>query len=158
MKKYILICCISFLFHSCEKDDFCTQNTVTPKLILRFYDTKDKTKTKKVERLSIIATSKKDSLYVNQSVDSIAVPLNSSTKETVYTLKMNSVDGAKTNNKTATLTVKYTTEEEYVSRSCGFKVIFNNITIAGTPWIESFSTSSIKSINNQSNAHVKIYH
>ena len=48
---------------------------------------------KAVQRLSIIAQGKTDSLFTNQTTDSIAIPLNSLAKETVYTLKMNSVDG-----------------------------------------------------------------
>ncbi|RBW55735.1 MULTISPECIES: DUF6452 family protein [Tenacibaculum] len=161
MKKYIYIIIISFMgLSSCEKDDFCTQNPVTPSLILRFHDKDDVTKKKSVERFSIIAVGKTDSLFVDRNTDSIAIPLNGLDTKTVYTLKMNDVDNIKTNNKIATLTINYTTEEEYISRSCGYRFIFKDITLtSSTPsWINSLSTKDVSIINNQIKAHVQVFH
>lgn len=159
MKKYLIVFCLILAgITSCEKDDFCDQNPVTPNLILRFYDINNTTQLKTVERLSIIAQSKTDSLYTNQNTDSIAIPLNSLTEKTIYTLKTNTVNGATANNQIATLTITYTPKNEFVSRSCGFRVIFNDATFEKTGWINSLSTNSIPTINNQANAHLKIYH
>ena len=42
MKKYIFLLFICFVgISSCEKDDFCVQDPVTPNLVLRFYDKDD---------------------------------------------------------------------------------------------------------------------
>ena len=56
MKKYIFIIFICLIgISSCEKDDFCVQDSVTPNLVLRFYDKNDVFQLKQVERFSIIA-------------------------------------------------------------------------------------------------------
>ncbi|CAM1353744.1 DUF6452 family protein [Tenacibaculum insulae] len=159
MKKYIFLLCISFIgFLSCEKDDFCVQNPVTPNLVLRFYDKDDITQLKSVQRLSLIAQGKTDSLFTNRTTDSIAIPLNSLASETVYTLKMNETDNLIINNKIATLTIKYNPEDDYVSRSCGYRVIYNDVDLTHTSWIDNLSTSTITTINNQTKAHVQVYY
>ncbi|MGY0408071.1 MAG: DUF6452 family protein [Polaribacter sp.] len=162
MKKRILFFFVSIVFFSaCEKDDFCLKNPVTPKLIITFYDATNRETPKKVQHFSLAAKSKgKDSLFVNQSLDSIAIPLNSLASETVYTLKKNTVNGAITDNKYATLTIKYDTEEEYISRSCGYKVIFKNLelTTDSNTWIIGFTPSTLTAIDNQNTAHVQIFH
>lgn len=161
MKKIFYLGILALLgLTSCEKDDFCTSSPVTPNLVLRFYDNSDQTKTKNVSRLSIIAQGKTDSLVINQSLDSIAIPLNSAATTTVYTLKINEVDGKIANNQISTLTINYKAQEEYVSRSCGYRYIFNNVTVtapSGT-WIQSLTPTDVNTIDNQSRAHVKIYH
>lgn len=143
---------------SCEKDDFCEFSSPTPNLVLRFYDKDVNDELKIVQRMSIIAQGKSDSLYTNRSVDSIAIPLNTNASETIYTFKRNEVDGNLANNETATLTIKYTPEEEYLSRSCGFRFVFKDITFEKTGWIDSLSITTLESINSQQNAHVNIFH
>ena len=159
MKKYIFLLFICFIgISSCEKDDFCVKNPVTPSLILRFYDKDDTSLKKKVQRFSMIAQGKTDSLFINQITDTIAIPLNSLAKETIYTLKMNSADGNKINNQLATLTIKYNPEDNYVSRSCGYRVVFKDINIEHTGWIDNLSTSTITNLDNQTKAHVQVYY
>ena len=158
MKKYILFFVLMAGLLSCERDDFCVQNPVTPNLVLRFYDKDDNSQTKIVERLSIIAQGKTDSLFTNQTTDSIAIPLNSLDSETVFTLKMNNIDNTIANNQIATLTVKYDKEDVYVSRSCGFRVIYKDVNLTHTGWIDNLSTSLITNIDNQAKAHVQVYH
>lgn len=158
MKKCILFFVLIAGFFSCEKDDFCVQNPVTPNLVLRFYDKDDINELKAVQRLSIIAQGKTDSLFTNQTTDSIAIPLNSLAKETIYTLKMNSIDNTIANNQIATLTVKYNPEDDYVSRSCGYRVIYKDVNLEYTTWIDNLSTSLITNIDNQARAHVQVYY
>ncbi|MBA6156989.1 hypothetical protein H3Z83_10715 [Tenacibaculum sp. S7007] len=159
MKKYIFLLILVFIgISACEKDDFCVQNPVTPNLVLRFYDKDDTSQLKAVQRLSIIAQGKTDSLFTGQTTDSIAIPLNSLAQETIYTLKMNSVDGNIANNQTATLTIKYNPEDDYVSRSCGFRVIYKDVNLEYTSWIDNLSTSQITNIDNQARAHVQVYY
>ncbi|RLJ99628.1 DUF6452 family protein [Tenacibaculum discolor] len=158
MKKYIALFILLVGLTACEKDDFCTQNPVTPNLVLRFYDIDNTNDLKSVERLSVIAEGKTDSLFTNRTTDSIAIPLNSLSQKTVYTLKMNDVDGNIANNKTATLTIEYNPEKDFVSRSCGFRIIYENVTLSNTGWINSLSTTEVPLIDNQASAHVQVFH
>ncbi len=162
MKKNILLLLfLSLINIACEKDDFCTENPVTPNLVLRFYDTSDASALKSVERLSVVAQGRTDTLaaYTSITTDSIAIPLNSMENQTVYLLKMNNVDGNINNNQLATLTVSYTTEEEYVSRSCGFRIIYNDLTlVSDNSWIKSLTPETLTIINSQNSAHVQVFH
>jgi len=162
MKKNILILfLIAMISVACEKDDICIDNPLTPSLILRFYDTSDAAALKSVERLSVVAQGRTDTLadYTSVTTDSIAIPLNSIENQTVYILKMNDDDGNISNNQLATLTVSYTTEETYVSRPCGFKITFNDLALsADTSWIQSLTPATVTTIDNQNTAHVQIFH
>ena len=155
----LFILCIA-IFSSCEKDDFCTKNPVTPMLILRFYDAAERDVFKEAQYLSVWAEGKDTlSAYTSISKDSIAIPLNSITSETIYHLKKNSVDGNLANNQTATFTIQYTPVEDFVSRSCGYRILFNEVTFsADASWMQDFTPSTLTTIENQSAAHVKIYH
>ena len=156
-KNILYIFLFAFIFSACEKDDICLSPT-TPKLILRFYDSANPTEFKSVPNFSAIAESKTDSLFVGQTLDSIAIPLNTNGTQTVYKFKT-SITGNRADRKYNTITVKYTTEEIFVSRSCGLKSIFNTVTIASdNGWFQSFTPNSITSIDNETSAHVKIYH
>ena len=151
MKKTpLLIFLIIILISACEKDDFCTQNPVTPNLVLRFYDDTNRETLKSIDVLYVWAEGK-DSIYTNVSTDSIAIPLNSLATETIY----NFSDGTTVNK----FTITYTPEEEYVSRSCGFRVIFNDATFTSdNTWITDFTPSTLTTINSQSSAHVQVFH
>tara|TARA_R110002126_G_scaffold291772_2_gene457568 strand:+ start:30755 stop:31207 length:453 start_codon:yes stop_codon:yes gene_type:complete len=150
MKKiigFVLLCII--LITACEKDDFCIQNPVTPKLILRFYDANDRTTTKNADALYVWAEGK-DSLFVNVVTDSLVIPLNSNTEQTVYNFSKGNV--------VEQFTINYTTENEYISRSCGFRVIYNNLSFTpSNNWITDFSTIET-TVENQNAAHVQVFH
>ncbi|WP_435414898.1 DUF6452 family protein [Polaribacter aestuariivivens] len=161
MKKTFLFLLLILVFISaCEKDDFCLQNPVTPSLVIRFYDNTNRETPKRVQRLSIIAEGRTDSLFVNSALDSIAIPLNVFSSETKYILKKNATNGATANNEIANFTITYDTQEDYVSRSCGYKVTFNNVTFSAdaNSWITDFTPTTITTINNQNTAHVQIFH
>lgn len=150
MKRFLIIV-ISLLLFSCEQDDFCTENPVTPNLVIRFFDKNDVKQLKKVKKLSIWAEAK-DTIYKNISVDSLAIPLNPLDKKTIYNL-------SKGKNLISKITIEYEVKNEYISRSCGYKVIYDNLKATNTKnsWINSLSTTT-KTINNQNNAHLKVYH
>lgn len=152
MKKSILfIFLILIIISSCEKDDFCTQNPVTPNLILRFYDDVNRETLKNVDSFYVWAEGK-DTIFENVSTDSIYIPLNSLTTETVYNLS--------TGNTINKFTIKYIPEEEYISRSCGYRVLFNDVTFTtnSSTWIKGFTPSNLTTINNQNTAHVQVFH
>jgi len=137
---------------SCTKDDFCLQNPVTPNLVLRFYDNTNKESTKSVNTLYVWAEGKDTIADFNGvSLDSIYIPLNSLTTETVYNFS-NGTD-------VDTFTITYTPKEDYVSRSCGYKVIFNDVTFySDNTWIQEFTPSTLTTLDSQNTAHVQIYH
>ena len=149
MKKICLIIVLFSLISACEKDDFCTQNPVTPKLVLRFYDVTTRTQPKAVESLYVWASGK-DSIIVNQSLDSISIPLNSITTQTVYNFSKGSVVNQ--------FTITYTTSQIYVSRSCGFKVNFNDVVFnSNNTWIKNINATTT-TVDKQNAAHVQIFH
>lgn len=156
-KNILYIFLFAFVFNACEKDDICLSPT-TPRLVLRFYDSANPTEFKSVPNFSAIAENKTDSLFTDLSLDSIAIPLNTNGTQTIYNLKTSSTGNIAENvyNK---LTISYTTEEVFVSRSCGLKSIFKSVTITSdNGWFQSLTPNSITSIDNETSAHVKIYH
>jgi len=161
MKKFILIFFIFLSFYSCQKDDICI-DPITPNLIIRFYDFADNSILKKADNLQI-KNIDIDSIYSNNlaSTDSVAIPLNINKDITKYVLTINSIDSILTNSDT--ITISYTRKPTFVSRSCGFKTVFNDVSISLTAdnnnWIKNISTiDSILNITNETKAHVKILH
>jgi len=161
MKKIILIFLLFLSFYSCQKDDICI-DPITPNLIIRFYDFADNSILKTVDNLQI-KNIDIDSIYNNNivSTDSIAIPLNINQDITKYVLSINSNDQALINSDT--ITISYIRKPTFVSRSCGFKTLFNDVKISLTTdndnWIKSISTvDSLQNITNEKKAHVKILH
>ena len=150
MRKIITILLLLILIIAgCEKDDFCTQNPVTPNLVLSFYDANNRETLKSVE--IYVWAEGKDSIYEGTSQDSIFVPLNSMDIETSYNFSVGNVVNQ--------FTIKYTPEEKYVSRSCGFRVLFNEVTFTSdNTWITDFTPETLTTIDNQNEAHVQIFH
>jgi len=150
---------VLIIIYSCERDDFCLSNPVTPNLVIRLHDVDDEDDTKQIDSLTIWAEGN-DVLYSNTTTDSIVLPLNTLTTNTVYNL-LHLEDGEEI---LETFTISYTPEEEYVSRSCGFRIIFNETSLNRDTegnenvWISSFTPDTITTINNQGSAHVKIFH
>ena len=143
---------------SCERDDICI-DPVTPKLIVRFYDKDHPTELKKVTDLQV----KIDSLDtfipygITSDTDSIAIPLRIDTDLTNYRFIKNYEDT--TNEVSDDFTVNYERELEFVSRSCGYKTIFNNISISNLSnnWIDHISIKQ-QNILNEKEAHLYVYH
>ncbi|MBT6377102.1 MAG: hypothetical protein HOJ72_02535 [Flavobacterium sp.] len=157
MKKYYLfLLLIALLISSCEKDDFCIE-PITPNMIIRFYNATNISETKAVNDLTI-NISNLDSIYTNVSLDSVVIPLDVTSNQIIYNFSSGS--------NLDILTIDYEIEEVFVSRSCGFKAIFNNVTITSdvsNDWIIGLTetlenTITIPTINDESAAHVQIFH
>jgi hypothetical protein len=149
----VSILLIGLVFSACEKDDFCIQNPVTPKLILGFYDAENRETLKPANNLYVWAENavRKDSLFKNISTDSLVIPLNRFATETIYNFSKDSIVNQ--------FTVQYTTQDEYVSRSCGFRTVFNNVIFSSNnTWIMDFTTETEIIIDNQNEAHAQIFH
>tara|TARA_B110000908_G_C10154486_1_gene402970 strand:+ start:398 stop:865 length:468 start_codon:yes stop_codon:yes gene_type:complete len=154
--KTITLLLLFFLIvlSACEKDDFCIQNPVTSKLIIRFYDDTNRETKKRVQDLSIFSDINSDTIprYKIVNTDSIAIPLNSNALETVYNFSKGNIINK--------FTIKYDIEEVYISRSCGYKVVFKNVEFssASGSWITAFTPTTIINLDDQSKAHVQIFH
>jgi len=152
MRKIMLLLSFFLLINtSCEKDDFCLKNPITQSLVINFYDDSNKETLKNVKNLYVWAEGKTDSIYIDQTINTITLPLNSIASETVYNFSKENVVNQ--------FTITYTPKEEYVSRSCGYKVVFNEVTFSSdTTWIIDFTPKTLTTIENQDEAHVQIYH
>jgi len=161
MKKIVLILMLFSCLYGCEKDEICIE-PITPNLIMRFYDIADATVLKSITNLQI-KNIDIDSIYINNvsSADSISFPLNINQDITRYVLTQNSTDETLINSDT--ISFSYTRAPIFVSRSCGFKTVFNNISVSVTSdsdnWIKSIETiNTPQNVENESQAHVKVLH
>lgn len=157
--KYILLFIFTLtIFNSCERDDICIDE-ITPKLVIKFYDKDDPTVVKAVTNLSakIIIGTENDSIpiFINDTIAS--VPLKVTENITQYILTINSNNGAELIRDI--LTISYEPEDVFVGRSCGYKTIFNNTTytLDSNNWVQS-TESITQTIDNETEAHVKIFH
>jgi len=153
MKKLLSLIFTLVAISSCEKDDFCLEET-TPKLIIRFLDFTNQTNFKEVTLESINASGL--GVYTDGNVtaltDSIAIPLNYLEDETTYFIK-------KENEATEELRISYSRENVFLSRSCGFKTNFNNLNTSQLTnnWIQQVQVQN-SSVNNEQSAHLYIFH
>ena len=152
MKKYItLILLLFFTIISCEKDDICIDET-TPSLIFRFYNNDNPTEFKQINLDSVWVEGKnKIEEYVNFSLDSIAIPIDLNHNKTTYILENNSIKD--------TITFNYVRSDIFVSRSCGYKTIFEDFQAESntTNWIKNISINN-STIDNETAAHISIFH
>ncbi|MCB0432970.1 MAG: hypothetical protein KDD18_08165, partial [Mangrovimonas sp.] len=61
------------------------------------------------------------------------------------------------------ITITYNPEQVYVSRACGYKTIYKNVVVSvtndGDNWIQLIqSVDDIQTVENEREAHFKIYH
>lgn len=155
---------ILVFFIGCEKDDICVEGD-TPLLVIRFYDAQDSTALKTVTGIRVIGSGQSspvDTFTDRATLDSIAIPLRINLADTAFLFIENSADedGVETGN-TDTLTFSYEIQEKFVSRACGFVANYENLSEVLTSdaenWIQGVEIVS-PSVNNQTSAHVKIFH
>jgi hypothetical protein len=180
MKKISLLFALVFLIanYSCERDDICPESTpTTPRLIIDLYDLGDQETQKNVFDLRIQGVGNDNALPgfdVASSANSIILPLRTDASSTQYKLH---IDYAINDNGTPDnpdddfaegnediITISYTTEEIYVSRACGYKTIFKNVSILldtddTDPWIllrEAINDN--QSVEDETTTHFNIFH
>lgn len=150
MRKYlILLVILSFTLINCEKDDICIETT-TPKLIVVFYNDTVPAAKKAVTSLTVSADGK-ENIYENKLLDSIAIPLDLTQNSTLYILKSGTiVDSVK---------FTYDRKDVFVSRSCGYKTIFENLQIESRSanWIKNDNINNT-TIDNETAIHLSIFH
>ncbi len=112
-------------FYSCVDDDICDKST-TPRLTIGFKDTSNNSYVVDslfVDRVNTDGTVSKEGLFTE--VDSVRISLNAISNKTVFYLYNSKLtqDADKD-----IITVKYQTGQKFVSKACGFKVTYNNVT------------------------------
>ncbi|MCF6222579.1 MAG: DUF6452 family protein [Flavobacteriaceae bacterium] len=167
MKKntlYIaLMWIISSLIVACEKDEICLEE-ITPKLIIRFYDFENPNEFKPVAKINVqIEGIEGDYFDVSTTTDSIAIPIKVTEDISRFKLTINQNDGDDTNDNTDVFDLNYIREDIFISRSCGYKTIFNEVTTKlnadSDNWIIEIETvANPQNILNQQSNHVKIFH
>ncbi len=134
---------------SCVKDDFCV-DPITPNLIVRFYDATNNSLTKTVSNLTVTPLGG-TAIYSGVSLDSIVLPLNVASTQTVYTIA--------TGTSQDQITINYNVNEIFVSRSCGFKATFSNVLFTtNNVWITSILPTTAITIENETAAHIQVFH
>jgi hypothetical protein len=157
MKQFLILGAVVLLcLCACEPDDICLKGTPgTPQLIVVFYD-KDQPDTRKlVPDLQVKGVDIETLLY-DATTDSIALPLRTLTNSTSFSLKATQNGSAAED----IITFNYTSEDEFISRACGYKTIFDNVTFSTTNsfnWIDNIEIITT-SISDNNNTHVKILH
>ncbi|RNL84939.1 hypothetical protein ED312_13245 [Sinomicrobium pectinilyticum] len=154
----------------CEKDDICPEDSVTtPLLVITFHDRNDSEARKEVSFLSVIGKDQDAPITGIDSIatDSIAIPLKVFENESVFAFTRHTEEISESGdtlriNNADTLTFQYQTEQIFISRACGFVTNFSGLTAirdqADTNrWISSLEVIN-PTVENQSAAHVKIYH
>lgn len=161
-RSVLLLGLIGLLF-SCEKDDICSEVTLsTPRLILKFFNKDNPEELKKALKLRIRGIEQEEVIeeFDRQDRDSIFLPLKSFDTETKFALINNSIGDEEEGN-IDTLVVSYLVSEKFLYRGCGFISIFLEINIEVVSDEDNWITSHnilIENVENEYNAHIKILH
>lgn len=176
-KIYSIVLLLGFVVviaSSCERDDICAETTpTTPHLIIRFYDIANPDEIKTVRRLSVRGLDDSGTamlnIYENRDLDSIMLPLRFQNENessiSRFELERDADFGLDTLDTTESnidiITVSYTPEFIYVSRACGYKSIFNDLTVSIDNDTDNWILSSeilTTTIENETSAHVILRH
>ncbi len=176
VRLLFLIAFVSVL--SCERDDICTSNTpTTPRLLVEFRDILNQDELKSVRRLTAFGEGLDEStrsLVFNSNANALELPLIVGTEgeetTTRFILRRDADfdldDDPNTASNEDILEITYVPEFVYVSRACGFKSVFNNLTVSiisdGDVWalLTDFPNSNTNNINveDESETHLYIFH
>jgi len=175
MKKFSVLAILIILTGvSCERDDICSENTLTtPSLVIRFYNVDDQEQTKQVRLLTVNGVDSEGNVLKNivtsTSTDSIVLPLRFQNEGVITTsrfqLTKDSDFDTDTNpntfSNTDVIEVSYTPQFIYVSRACGYKSIFNNLQntliIDSDNWIFGYNIIN-STLESEKAAHIILYH
>jgi len=179
MKKILIVSLLllfTFSFSSCEKDDICDANTpTTPRLVIAFYDINNPAVLKNVTNLKVIGDGKTEGIVFNSATDdskyltngsTISIPLKTDVNTTKYSFILNSGNANSTLTDVDEVTFNYTREDVFVSRACGFKVLFsfdpsNPLVHTAVPatklkWMQYISVEK-SNIANENETHIKVF-
>lgn len=166
IKRYFLVILILIGFSSCEKDDICEGFIATPNVRIEFYNKSNSTVLKPFYKIECYVEPQfaTDSLKVIEfyNKSEIQLPLKISENQTVWHLKVTEIINNDTIQKTDRLIFDYDPQAEYVSKACGYKTVFNNLSTSLNNngiglWITNY-TPLTNNIINEENSHAKIYY
>ncbi|MGB5417269.1 DUF6452 family protein [Algibacter sp.] len=176
MKKISLLVIILIIAgnYSCERDDICPDSTsTTPRLIIDFIDATDPDVSKNVFDLVVIGVDNEAFIsdYYFTTSNTVTLPLKTTDNTTEYIL----IEDAEVNNNgtpdDATddyidgnqdrIILNYSREDVYVSRACGYKTIFKNVTLTivndGDNWLLSREPlTDNQSVEDETTTHFNI--
>lgn len=178
MKKIItLLLLVTFSFSSCEKDDICDANTpTTPRLVIGFYDIDNPSVAQNVNNLKVIGEGMTEGIIFNENAtddskyltngNTISIPLKTDVNTTTYDFILNSGNPNPILIDTDRITFNYTRNDVFVSRACGFKVLFDfdpnnpythtSVPVTKEKWIQYISVEK-NNIDNENETHIKIF-
>ncbi len=176
--KAICLLTLLLMLGTCERDDICPEDVpTTPRLILEFFDVSDQSATKNVPAFYAQGIDNENPLsgYSGGSaINTVELPLRTDQNETQYRLIRNyDVNDNGTPNDTTDdfitgnediITITYNTEQEYVSRACGFKTVFKNVLVTldttdTDRWIDLIqSVNDNQSIEDETTTHFNFFH
>ena len=154
---------IVVLFIGCERDDICPESTpTTPRLIIDFLDGANPDNKKNVFDIVVAGVGNEFILedYNFVSASTIMLPLKTDENTTQFVVYKEAevndngtpddssddfVDG-----NSDVITINYSREQVFVSRACGYKTIFKNVTLTIEPDNDNWMLSRQPLTDNQS--------
>lgn len=172
MKKaslLIIVLTLIISYYSCERDDICPESTpTTPSLIIDVFDFSNQENKKNVFGLLIVGADRQDALpdYGIVSSNNLILPLKTDENTTEYRLIKEAVrgdDGLLTSGNEDVISINYSRREVFVSKACGYKTIFENVTLTIVDdednWILSETPlNPNQSVEDETSAHFNIFH
>lgn len=172
--KILLLLLIIAGTWSCERDDICADATpTTPHLIIRFYDITAPEEFKQVRQLTVRGFDENGiellDIVTSTDTDSIVLPLRfegeniSTISRFILEKDSDFADDADdtTDPNIDIIRLNYVPQFVYVSRACGYKSIFNNLSITVEPDADNWILSSQiinTTVDNETSAQVILRH
>lgn len=174
IKRHLIIVLITSLFViGCERDDICADSTpTTPRLLIEFYDIANADELKSVPRLTVYGEGLDDSsqsIVSNTNTNAISLPLRFDLENiattTRYVLRKDAnldLDNDPTSSSNEDIIeISYIPTFQYVSKACGYKAVFNNLTVTIIDDSDNWALTEIintSTVENENEVHVFIYH
>lgn len=161
---------------SCERDDICPESTpTTPSLIIEAFDSDEQDDSKNIFKLVVAGVGLNKVLpgYNIVNTAKLTLPLKTHEDTTQYVLISDaSINDNGTPDDTEDdfydgnqdiITITYAREEVFVSRACGYKTIFKDVTITvesdSDNWIQGIqSVNNPQPVEDEQAAHFKLFH
>lgn len=153
---------ISIILASCERDDICAEGTpTTPLLVIEFFDSDNPSEQKIPTNLFLVEEGANVGLSFNSAT--ISVPLRTDVDQTRFNFIFNfgSEDDEAPQNEDL-LVFNYLRQEEFVSKACGFRVIYQDLQdqffqLQDDAWIENVTILN-STVEDDTEAHIRIFH
>lgn len=171
---FIIVFTLLSVMVSCEKDDICANESVTPYLVISFVDDDDREVSNTVFDLQITYLGDKevedpDVFSSETTTDSVTLLLPTDENSARFAFKQN-FDSSNPEDLTEVeidiVEFEYELNKEYVSRACGFRTTHTNLKVTVTPGdggevTQGFIKSVLidnQTIDDEEEAHVRFSH